>query len=209
MDLFLDTNIYLSFYKLSDDDLEELEKLTVAVRSEDTSLYVTDQVRAEFNRNREAVIADSLKAFEGAKLPAGFPRLVMNFPDYDEMREDLKSYELHRRSLLQEVRQAASERKLHADELIDELFRIAKDIPFAEQIWQASRMRYDLGNPPGKKGSYGDAVNWESLLVAVPDGRDLLFVTADSDYISELDDSMLADTLLREWRSKKHSEISL
>jgi hypothetical protein len=37
MDLFLDTNIYLSFYKLSDDDLEELEKLKVAVGSGDTS----------------------------------------------------------------------------------------------------------------------------------------------------------------------------
>jgi hypothetical protein len=50
MNLFLDSNIYLSFYRLSDDDLEELQKLTVAVRSKDTTLYVTDQVRDEFNR---------------------------------------------------------------------------------------------------------------------------------------------------------------
>jgi hypothetical protein len=37
MELFLDTNVYLSFYKLSDDDLEELQKLAVAVRSEGTT----------------------------------------------------------------------------------------------------------------------------------------------------------------------------
>lgn len=36
MNLFLDTNIYLNFYKFADDDLEELQKLTVAVKSENT-----------------------------------------------------------------------------------------------------------------------------------------------------------------------------
>src|SRR4051794_20553192 len=96
MHLFLDTNIYLSFYKLSDDDLEELQKLTVAVRSEGTTLYITDQVRDEFNRNREGVVAGSLKAIEGAKLPSNFPRLFMPYPEYDAMRAALNAYEEQR-----------------------------------------------------------------------------------------------------------------
>jgi hypothetical protein len=78
-----------------------------------------------------------------------------------------------------------------------------------EDIWTAARQRFDLGNPPGKDASYGDAVNWESLLQAVPDGEDLLLVTGDSDYISKLDDSLLADALSQEWANKKKSKVIL
>jgi hypothetical protein len=67
-----------------------------------------------------------------------------------------------------------------------------------------------LGKPPGKKDDpYGDAVNWESMLRIVPDGRDLLFVTSDSDYTSKLDDALMADALRREWADKKKSKLIL
>jgi hypothetical protein len=181
MNLFLDSNIYLSFYRLSDDDLEELQKLTVAARSKDTILYVTDQVCDEFNRNRESVVAASLKTFEAARLPSSFPRLLMNYPDFEAMTKALTEYENHRNSLLQEVREAAAEKKLHADGIIEKLFKLARKVPMTEGIWTAARQRLDLGNPPGKDASYGDAVNWESLLDVVPDGEDLLFVTGDLD----------------------------
>jgi hypothetical protein len=209
MDLFLDTNVYLSFYKLSDDDLEELQKLAVAVRSKDTILYVTDQVRDEFNRNRESIVAESLKALEAAKLPAGFPRLFMNFPEYEELRTALSSYDKHRNALLEKVRKAASDKDLHADRLIAELFKIANHAPMTSEIWTAAKMRFDLGNPPGKDDSYGDAINWESLLATVPDGRDLLIVTADTDFISKLDPSLLAEVLRNEWADRKMSSVSL
>ncbi len=209
MNLFLDSNIYLSFYRLSDDDLEELQKLTVVVKSKNTALYVTDQVRDEFNRNREGVIAGSLKAFETSKLPSGFPRLVMNYPDYEAMTKALAEYDKHRNSLSREVREAAANKKLHADGIIDELFKLARKVPMTEDIWTAAQQRFDLGKPPGKDASYGDAVNWESLLDVVPDGEDLLFVTGDSDYSSKLDILLLADALLSEWKMKKKSTVTL
>lgn len=209
MELFLDTNIYLSFYKLSDDDLEELQKLTVAVKSKNTTLYVTDQVRDEFNRNREAVVATSLKAFEASKLPSGFPRLLMNYPDYETMQEALGLYEKHRNALLKHVREAAADKKLHADGIIEKLFKLAHKVPLTEEIWTAARRRYDLGNPPGKEASYGDAINWESLLSAVPEDEDLLLVTGDTDFISKLDDSLLADALRAEWTAKKKTSVTL
>jgi hypothetical protein len=209
MDLFLDSNIYLSFYKLSDDDLEELEKLAVAVKSGGTTLYVTDQVRSEYMRNREAVIADSLKAFEGAKLPTAFPRLLTSFAEYDEMRQALAWYEEQRRELLKLAREVAAEKELRPDGLIRELFEVADAIPLDDDIWDAAKKRYDLGNPPGKKSSYGDAVNWESLMARVPDEQDLLFVTSDTDFISKLDSKLLLDVLRSEWNQRKHSDVIL
>jgi hypothetical protein len=114
MHLFLDTNVYLGFYKLTGDDLEELHKLVVAVRSGETILYLTQQVRDEFARNRERVIAESLRMVESAKLPSGFPRLLQNYAEYERLRKALGEYEQLRGSLLKVVREAAASKTLHA-----------------------------------------------------------------------------------------------
>lgn len=47
--IFIDTNIYLNFYHFSDDELEELKKLSVAIKKKDIKLYITRQVINEFN----------------------------------------------------------------------------------------------------------------------------------------------------------------
>lgn len=209
MDLFLDANVYLGFFKLAGDDLEELQKLVVAVGQGQTTLYLSGQVRDEFHRNREAVIAESLNAVESAKLPSGFPRLLQNYDEYAELRVALTSYEEHRGSLLATVRQAARNKELHADKLIQELFGLAQDVPTSDETLALARERSERGNPPGKGGSYGDAINWEGLLATVPDGADLLLVSGDSDYESRLEPGLLADFLRTEWRDKKDGDVSL
>ncbi len=208
MNLFLDTNVYLGFYKLSEDDLEELKKLSVTVRSKATVLYLTDQVRNEFRRNREKTISDSLALLEGAKLPKSFPRLFTNLPGYTDLRSTLRLFEEQLASLLADARKAASGRSLHADGLIEELFAIARPLQMSVEIWEAARMRHDLGNPPGKNDSYGDAVNWESLLAELPEGEDLVIVTADMDYMSMLNRYVLHEFLQSEWEAAKHSNIT-
>jgi predicted nucleic acid-binding protein len=51
--LFIDTNIFLSFYAYASDDVEELRKLTKLISTDQLKLYLTEQVRDEFYRNRE------------------------------------------------------------------------------------------------------------------------------------------------------------
>jgi hypothetical protein len=46
-----------------------------------------------------------------------------------------------------------------------------------------------VGNPPGKQGSLGDAINWEALLAEVPDGEDLYLIADDRDYLSVLNEN--------------------
>jgi hypothetical protein len=107
MHLFLDTNIYLGFFKLSGDDLEELRKLAVIVRSGGTVLYLTDHVCDEFRRNRAGTISESLKVVEAAQLPKAYPRLFTNLDGYPEMRKTLDLFERQRGELLEKAKVAA------------------------------------------------------------------------------------------------------
>ena len=64
LNLYLDANIYLSFYHYSEDDIDELDKLLVLLEEKKVILYLPEQTRNEFLRNRENKIADAMKSFE-------------------------------------------------------------------------------------------------------------------------------------------------
>lgn len=209
MNLFLDANIYLGFYELSNDDLEELRKLVVAVREKATKLLLPDQVRDEFYRNREAIIAKSINYLDRAKVDGGVPRLFQSLDEYEAMRDALATYDAQRAALLTTARTLADDRQLHADQLIDALFGTVETLPRTEEVMSAARLRSEIGNPPGKAGSLGDAINWETLLTSVPDGEDLLLVSADGDFSSALHRAKLDPFLNAEWAQKKGSRISL
>jgi predicted nucleic acid-binding protein len=59
--LFIDTNVPLSFYHLTSEDIEELKKLVALVENNEIKLIVTKQVENEFWRNRGAKISDAMK----------------------------------------------------------------------------------------------------------------------------------------------------
>lgn len=95
------------------------------------------------------------------------------------------------------------QKTLKADGIIKELMEKSNLITSSEQLFSIAKNRYDLGNPPGKNASYGDAVNWEALLSAVPDAEELYFITDDGDYFSKVDKDRFNDFLKEEWTDKK------
>ncbi len=209
MHLFLDANAYLGFFRLSDDNLERLQQLADSVRSDDTTLYLPDQVRDEFRRNRGAVISESLRFLENAKLPKSYPRLFTNMEGYPELRATLDQFEDQRDELVDRVRGLAIAGDLHADRLIGTLFGLAQPVPTSDAILSAAIQRTQLGNPPGKKGSIRDAVNWESLLVGVPVGAELILVSSDGDFSSSLQPAVIDEYLAEEWQSGKQASATL
>lgn len=207
MNLFIDTNIFLSFYHLSSDDLEELKKLSVLLDRGDVTLYLTEQVEWEFWRNRENKIADALKKLKEQRLNLQFPQLCKGYEEYDKMRELQRRYEEQHAALLKKIIEDANKHNLKADHIIKELFEKSKRISIDDNLINKSKFRIHIGNPPGKKGSLGDAINWEALLKEVPNGEDLHFITDDKDYKSNLDNEEFNEFLIREWRQKKDSNI--
>jgi hypothetical protein len=96
---------------------------------------------------------------------------------------------------------------LKADRTIRDLFPRAQHVATDEDIVSRARLRHDIGNPPGKKGSLGDAVNWEALLAQVTKGNDLYFVTDDNDYYSPVDKQRFNTFLIDEWEGAKDAAI--
>lgn len=209
VNIFIDTNILLNFYHFSDDDLEELDKLTLLLRNGKATLFLPDQVKDEFFRNRDNKIADALKEFKKKKIDSQFPQMTMQYEEYKRMRDALKTFEENKQAILEKLKSDISTSYLKADKIVEELFRNATTISTTDEIFNKSKLRFDQGRPPGKNKSYGDAINWECLKSTVPNGAELFFVTEDSDYLSNVDNNNFNPYLLNEWRTDKISKLIL
>lgn len=205
--LFIDTNVYLSFFHFAKDDLEELRKLTPLISRNEVQLYLPNQVIAEFWRNRDNRIADLLKRVRESEPRISYPRPFHDFVEHVELRALGFQVETLHTSMMRKAEEAAKARTFPADTVIQELFGRATVISVNEDHIARARSRRELGGPPGKRDSLGDAVNWEALFAAVPDGEDLNFVSEDSDWLSPLGAEAFNSYLLSEWQEAKGGKI--
>ncbi len=207
MQLFIDTNILLSFYSLNQEDLSELSKLIEPIEQQHITLLLTDQIIDEFNRNREQRIDGAIKSLRTQTFNPQFPQLCEDYPEVDRVRESLKHYEQAHIALMNRIGADIKTRTLKADRIIQSLFALGKKLPAHSHILDRARFRMGVGNPPGKNNSLGDAINWECLLEEIPAGVDLFFVTGDKDYCSALNEDEFSDFLQTEWYNKKQKQI--
>jgi hypothetical protein len=207
MQLFIDTNILLSFYSLNQEDLAELSKLSDLIAQQHITLLLTDQIIDEFNRNREQRIDGAIKSIRSQTFNPQFPQLCEDYPEVDRVRESLKRYEQAHTALMDRVAIDIKAKNLKADRIIQSFFTLGQKLPAHSQILDRARFRMGVGNPPGKNNSLGDAINWECLLESIPAGEDLFFVTGDKDYCSALNDDDFSDFLQTEWFSQKQTSI--
>ena len=96
---------------------------------------------------------------------------------YPALRAAQRDYERNHGLLVTELTNAAHTRQLKADKVINELFSVGTSYSMENSIVASAQIRMSLGNPPGKNGSLGDAVNWETLLKMIPSKEDLFFIS--------------------------------
>jgi predicted nucleic acid-binding protein len=207
INIFIDTNVYLSFYHLSSDDLGELKKLVMHARDGNINIYLPEQVIDEFKRNRAAKIVDSLKRMREQRKSLQLPQIARQYDEYEKLRSAHDECDKYLSTLISHIEHDVGVANLEADAVIDELFGVAKVIPTTDAMVSSARLRMDLGRPPGKKGSLGDALNWEALLATIPNNEDIYFVSDDSDYNSPLNEAQLDPYLTDDWSKQKHSQI--
>lgn len=205
--LFIDTNVFLSFYHLSNDDLEEIHKLAVLIEKKEIRLWLTEQVEDEFSRNREVKVHDAIKKLKEHKIKGAFPQFCKDYDEYEELKELQSNYGKTHSRLLKKITEDALSSKFKADEKINELFDASNRIETSKEILRDARLRLDVGNPPGKNGSLGDAINWESLILTLPNKEELYFVADDKDYYSVLDENLPKEFLVKEWSNEKKSKV--
>jgi hypothetical protein len=207
--VFMDTNVFLSFFHFANDDLQELRKLTVLAQQGTVILLLPDQVTDEFYRNRDGKVLDALKQLDEARLPSQFPRFCQDLPEYAAMRQGLDSYEKSRKALLEKVRAAAIAHELEADAITRELFGAGRVLEIGDEILFYADRRYRRGSPPGKQDkreSIGDAINWEALMSGGPDG-DLYLIAEDTDWASPLEPAAFNSYLQDEWGRRKKGAV--
>lgn len=207
MQLFIDTNILLSFYALNQEDLSELNKLIDAIERKQITLLLTDQLIDEFNRNREQRIDGAIKSLRTQTFNPQFPQLCEDYPEVELLRGSLKQYEQAHAALTSKIIADIKAKNLKADRIIQSLFSLGKQLAANSNILDRARFRMGVGNPPGKNNSLGDAINWECLLDRTPADLDLFFITGDKDYCSALNEDEFSDFLLNEWYNKKQTKI--
>ncbi len=207
MQLFIDTNILLSFYSLNQEDLAELTKLIEAIERQQITLLLTDQLIDEFNRNREQRIDGAIKSLRTQTFNPQFPQLCEDYSEVEVLRGSLKQYEQAHAALTSKILIDIKAKNLKADRIVQSLFSSGKKLTANINILDRARFRMGVGNPPGKNNSLGDAINWECLIDETTVGEDLYFITGDKDYASALNEDEFSDFLLNDWYNKKQTKI--
>lgn len=200
--LFLNANVYLSFYLFGKDDLVEMEKVVKLIEHEEINLITNSHLEKEISRNREAKIAEGFFRLKKSKFGIEPPKYCSDYGDMAELSETLKSANRLLAAMVEKIEEDILQKSLRADRLINNLLEKGHRIEVSNETIRNAETRTVLRDPPGKKGSIGDAIHWLTLLEDAGNG-DIHFVTLDDDFASKLDTSKISSYLATEWQEVK------
>lgn len=203
----LDTNIYLSFYHFSDNDLQKLEQILALIEEDELNILLPSQIKNEFIRNREIKISDALKKIRSLNIDFQLPRLTDTYEETKELYSIFREYSLKKANLIDKLENDINHKSLKADILIEKIFEKAELIELTEDLRQASKKRFDLWNPPWKDKSYWDAIIREIMLNYWNGNEIIDFISIDWDYSCSLDNNKLNNFLQEEQKKYRSGEI--
>lgn len=207
--VFVDTNVWLTFYSFSNDDLEQLRKLIALIKSGDLVLYTNEYLSNEFYRNRERKLDDSIKEFSKGSTQKSIPRYMSDYNESATYTKAIVELEKSRNALIERARNEASDRKLAADILFADILAASPPSVITSEIMNAAATRRMLGNPPGKHQTLGDQIHWEVLIKYVPKCTDLYIISKDGDFESDLTKGVVSSFLADEWKKKTSGTLTL
>jgi len=207
LNVFIDTNVFLNFYSFTSEHLNKLKSLVDLIKSKNIQLLLTEQVVDEFNRNRETKLSEALRYIEDLVPNVGGSLSTHDIDEIKDIKRHVEELNKISKKLHKKMKEQIKNQSLPADKLIYEIFEITDVIPVSIDILNKAKIRFDRGNPPGKRGSYGDVINWELLFATLPDKSDLYFIGGDKDYKSVIEPSEFSPFLKKEWKKKKNGVI--
>ena len=217
--VFIDTNIYLDFYRYRNDvSLSLLRRLD----TNHDRIITTAEVEMEYKKNRQRVILEALQSIR----PQGLTQL--NIPSFlKESTYNKTSARLAKESKALASRLATrTERLLQSPGRYDPVYRILQRLFKAkatchlsrgsnmrQEIREKAQKRCMLGYPPRKPNdtSIGDAINWEWIICCANQCQDdIVLISRDSDYGPlHKDTYYLNDWLLQEFKERVSRKRSI
>lgn len=210
MHIFIDANILVSFFEIKPGSLSDLEKLISVVKLGKATLWLPEQTKREFWRNREKNIKKSIQEFEQGQSLGNAPLLVRENPQFADLTKKAKEVDELKRSIAKAIKGEIDAQTTYADNIIRKLFEISKPINTDEdEIFNAAWRRAQCHLPPGKSDDIGDRLCWVGLLNTLPDSAVLHIVSDDTDYKNEGFSDGMRPYLEYEWKQKKNGEVKL
>ncbi len=208
--IFIDTNIFLDFYRANNETtLKLLEKLEgVADR-----VICTYQVEMEFLKNRQAVIIDN-SVLPSLKINDNLPAVMGDTQLSNTLKREKKELEKRSNELKKRITNIIKNPAAYDPvyKSLESIFSSAhdhvltRDMKIRHKIKRLAWRRFVLGYPPRKDRdtSIGDALNWEWFIQCASQlkGR-FAIVSRDSDYgLTFNGETFLNDALKSEFRDR-------
>jgi len=208
--VFIDTNIYLDFYRSQND--AELSLLYELLKIKN-KIISTDQVEMEFKKNRQKVIIESLNAIPTPNV-ISFPAFALKIKwvkranrIMKELKTRVKQFKDYFAKVMLEPRRYDKVYKA-CQEIFEYKSNLNLRRPDKERykIRSLARKRFMLGYPPRKSDSItlGDTINWEWIVTCCnKEKKDVVIVSRDGDYgITFNGKSFMNDWLNEEFKSR-------
>lgn len=208
--LFIDTNIWLDFYRARSDAGLKLLRHVEAIKDR---VIVTYQLESEFKTNRQKVLQESwtnLKAPDGL----GLPNIVADARTTKMLSKDIRDAKKRVDGLRKRLVRVIAKPTLHDPvyKICQRIFHRTDDIVLARSndirhvLRRKAFRRFLHGCPPRKRQdvSIGDAFNWEWMIqCATKLNAELVIVSRDSDFgVTIGDDSYINDHLKQEFQER-------
>jgi predicted nucleic acid-binding protein len=208
--LFIDTNIWLDFYRSKNDATLGLLRHAEAISEK---IIVTYQLEGEFKRNRQAVILEGLKKLESPQIQR--LGIFSNAQAAKAITKNLKEVEKRVDKLKAQLRRTL-DKPTNYDPVYKACQRIfhRKRSPIVlthsnklrNSIRRLAFRRFLHGCPPRKRNdiNIGDAFNWEWMIhCAKENDAELVIVSRDSDYgIAYGENTYVNDDLRQEFSER-------
>lgn len=211
--LFVDTNIWLDFYRHRNEAglklLEHLEKVS-------DRIVVTYQLEMEVKKNRQKAIAEGLRELKSPQRISR-PGLFSDAKAVKALEKSIRSADQKVKLLRTRLIKALANPTTH-DPVYQACQRIfhrrsdlvlTRDNPARRIIKRQAFRRFILGCPPRKDGdtSMGDAVNWEWMIeCAIRRTAELVIVSRDADYGLNIENQTFLNDHLRHEFSERVSK---
>jgi hypothetical protein len=190
-----------------------IKNLNQLLKDKKFQLILPKQIEYEFIRNKNsksAIYNDHILTFErGLDVKFKTPhlikstRLIVQIKSVVEKLNDLK------KKAVEDYKSRVFSPNSKINKEMKTLFSCAQRPTETDVILQSARFRTLRGNPPRKdNSSFGDAIIWETILDQCC-GSDLVFISGDGDFESEINKGELHELLLEDWSQKTDKKIRL
>ena len=208
--VFIDTNIYLNFYRLSSQSLSSLSLLQDLIKKEKIELILPKQVKDEFYREKEVVanqFSEKLKQIKKVEIKE--PLFLKSYPKVKKLKGVVHKLNVIAEDIIKEYKRRITNSKSKINKNLNTLFSKALEPEENNDILNRAYFRTLRGNPPRKNNkSFGDAIIWETILSA--DYKDDLFIVSyDGDFASEVYKTKINEFLYQEWQQKTKKNLKL